>query len=46
MVAGSVIELTGFGSFDGNFIIERAEHSMGPNGYVTSLDVRRVNNTY
>jgi phage protein D len=46
MVAGSVIELTGFGSFDGNFIIERAEHSMGPSGYVTSLDVRRVNNTY
>lgn len=46
MVAGNVIELTGFGSFDGNFIIERACHSMGSGGYTTAVDVRRVNGEY
>ncbi len=46
MCAGSVIKLTGFGSFDGNFIIEKATHTMSSSGYVTSIDVRRVNNEY
>ena len=46
MCAGSVIKLLGFGSFDGNFIIEKATHTMSNSGYVTSIDVRRVNNNY
>lgn len=46
LVAASVIELKGFGSFDGNFIIEKATHSMDGGGYKTSIDVRRVNCDY
>ena len=46
MCAGSVIRLVNFGSFDGNFIIEKATHTMNNSGYVTSIDVRRVNNNY
>ena len=46
MCAGSVIKILGFGSFDGNFIIEKATHTMSSSGYVTSIDVRRVNNEY
>lgn len=46
LVAGVVIKLKGFGSFDGNFIAESASHSVSTSGYVTSLSVRRVNNNY
>lgn len=46
LVAGVVVALEGFGSFDGNFIVERAEHSVGTSGYTTSLTVRRVNTNY
>ena len=46
MIAGNVIELKGFGSFDGRFIIESANHSMTSGGYTTSIDVRRVNEVY
>ena len=46
LVAGVVINLKGFGAFDGAFIIESASHSVSTSGYVTSLSVRRVNNNY
>lgn len=46
MAAGKVIALAGFGSFDGNFIITSVTHSMGSEGYRTSVQVRRVNNDY
>ena len=46
LVAGVVIALEGFGSFDGAFIIERATHSVGTSGYTTSVSVRRVNTKY
>lgn len=46
LVAGEVIAIEGFGSFDGNFIIESASHSIDTNGYVTSLTLRRVNSEY
>lgn len=46
LVAGIVIEVKGFGSFDGNFFIESASHSMSESGYVTTINVRRVNNKY
>lgn len=43
MVAGVVVRCIGFGSFDGNFIVEEAEHSIGSGGYTTSITLRRVN---
>ena len=46
LVAGVVVELKGFGSFDGRFYIESASHSVSTSGYVTSISVRRVNSTY
>lgn len=46
LVAGVVIALEGFGSFDGRFIVERATHSVGTSGYTTSVSVRRVNTKY
>lgn len=46
LVAGIVIEVKGFGSLDGNFFIESASHSMSESGYVTTINVRRVNNKY
>jgi phage protein D len=42
LVAGSVIRVRGFGNFDGNFIIEKADHSLDSSGYVTSVSLRRV----
>lgn len=46
LIAGEVIEIKGFGSFDGNFIIETASHSVDASGYTTSLQLRRVNSEY
>ena len=46
LVAGVVIKLKGFGSFDGNFFIDSASHNVGSGGYTTSISVRRVNNKY
>ena len=46
LVAGVVIECRGFGSFDGNFIVEQATHQISGNGYTTALTLRRVNNNY
>lgn len=46
LVAGIVIKCEGFGSFDGNFIIETASHSVDSNGYTTAIELRRVNNHY
>lgn len=46
LVAGVVVELKGFGSFDGRFYIESASHSVSTSGYVTSISVRRVNSNY
>jgi len=46
LCAGCVVECKGFGSFDGNFVIEEARHSVGSSGYTTDLRVRRVNMDY
>ena len=46
LVAGVVVKCVGFGSFDGNFIIEEASHSVDSGGYTTSITLRRVNNNY
>lgn len=44
--SGSVIACKGFGSFDGNFIVEKASHKLDSGGYITSVDLRRVNSNY
>lgn len=46
LTAGVVIACKGFGSFDGNFYIEQATHSVNTGGYTTALTLRRVNNKY
>lgn len=46
LMAGECIDLQNFGSFDGKFFIEQAEHTIGSGGYTTSLQVRRVNEKY
>ena len=46
LVAGVVVEVRGFGSFDGRFFVESATHSVSGSGYTTSINVRRVNNKY
>lgn len=46
LVAGVVVAVSGFGSFDGNFIVQEATHSVSSGGYTTSLSLRRVNNKY
>lgn len=46
VVAGCVVEIAGFGSFDGNFIVEEATHSGGSGGYTTALRLRKVNTEY
>jgi phage protein D len=46
LVAGVTINLDGFGSFSGKYLISKAVHSIGASGYTTSIDVRRVINGY
>lgn len=46
LVAGVVVAVKGFGSFDGNFIVESASHTVDGGGYKTSVNLRRVNNRY
>lgn len=46
LLAGTVIECKGFGSFDGNFIIEQATHSVSTSGYTTAINLRRVNSNF
>lgn len=46
LVAGAVVAVKGFGIFDGNFIIGNAKHDYGTNGYVTSVQLRRVQKGY
>ena len=45
VMAGLVIELKGFGKFDGNYIIVKAEHQVGA-AYTTSMDIRRCLHGY
>lgn len=45
LAAGVNILLKGFGTFDGKYIITKAQHDIG-NGYTTSIDVRRCLDGY
>lgn len=44
--AGCVLELSDFGAADGKFLVERATHSITSGGYVTSLELRKINESY
>ena len=45
LVAGIVVQIEGFGQFDGKFIIVKATHDLS-DGYTTSIDIRRCLNGY
>lgn len=40
-LAGLIVTIKGFGKYDGNYLIEKARHSVN-NGYTVSLSIRRV----
>lgn len=42
LVAGVNVEVSGYGAFDGKYIIETAAHSISRSGYKTDLTLRRV----
>lgn len=44
LVQGVTIELAGFGKFDGKYLVETADHTVGSGGYETSVSVRKVLN--
>lgn len=39
-VAGVNVTLSGWGMFDGKYVIKRAKHSVGGSGYTTTIDLR------
>ena len=39
-VAGANVTLEGWGMFDGKYVIKKAKHSVGKNGYITTIDLR------
>lgn len=45
LLAGSTVQLQGFGKFDGKYIITRAGHEVG-SGYTVSLEMRRCLDGY
>lgn len=44
LVAGVTVLLEGWGGWDGKYIITRAEHTVGGNGYTTKIMLRKVLN--
>ena len=41
LCAGETVEMIGFGTFSGKYIITQAKHDLSSSGYTTSIDVRR-----
>lgn len=41
LCAGETVEMFGFGTFSGKYIITQAKHDISSSGYTTSIDVRR-----
>ncbi len=44
LVAGVTVLLEGWGGWDGKYIVTRAEHTVGGNGYTTKIQLRKVLN--
>lgn len=42
MSTGLTINLSGWGRYDGKYIIEKATHAVGGGGYVTDIEIRKV----
>ncbi|KEQ22304.1 phage late control D family protein [Paenibacillus tyrfis] len=42
LVQGVTVEVQGFGKFDNKYYIETATHTVGGNGYETSIELRKV----
>ncbi|MDR7318920.1 contractile injection system protein, VgrG/Pvc8 family [Brevibacillus nitrificans] len=42
LAAGLTIQVAGFGTFDGKYLIERASHKIGSGGYTTDITIRQV----
>lgn len=42
LVAGLTVDVAGYGTFDGKYIIETATHSVSSSGYTTALKLRQV----
>lgn len=42
LVAGVTAKLTGWGAWDGKYIVKQAKHSVGGSGYKTQIALRRV----
>ena len=45
LISSLTVKVKGFGSFDGNYLITSAKHSLG-SGYTTSIDIRRCLSGY
>ena len=41
-VAGVTVTLTGWGAWDGKYLITQSKHSLGPSGYTTQVSLRQV----
>lgn len=42
LVAGVTVKLSGWGAWDGKYIIKQAKHTVGSGGYTTQIKLRRV----
>lgn len=42
LLAGMVVEIKGWGDFDGNWMIEKATHSVSRNGYTVDIEISKV----
>ncbi|MCM1299686.1 MAG: contractile injection system protein, VgrG/Pvc8 family, partial [[Eubacterium] siraeum] len=41
LAAGNTVELSGFGAWDGKFLIKQAKHSLSRSGFTTSISLRK-----
>lgn len=41
LCAGETVEMIGFGTFSGKYIITQAKHDLSSSGFVTSIEIRR-----
>lgn len=42
LLAGKTVSLSGFGAFDGKYVIAKAQHSVSTRGYTTTVTLRNV----
>ena len=46
LAAAAVIQMSGFGAFDGKYILTQVRHEIGSGGYTTGVDMRRCLDGY